>query len=207
MSPETSPRPITHIRKLHFLIHPGYIGDPDERDHNDPVSDHDRELAGRLLSRYIELAKSLGKDEVMLIFTHSRAGDLRGSLRRQREYALGLRRIKEILGKKVVVVSNNCDLFDGPEAAEAARTILTNRGFAFRPDDVESVAYGETLQECVIDGASNLNGQLSLKKATKILPDATDFTGQYEGSFLASYDADPRYKRGASIQRTGITFE
>lgn len=158
----------THVNKIHFLIHPGYDSD---RDIKDDVTSDD----GLLLDKYLEQSRRLGNDELMLVFCHKTFKDLRKSVQTGDKLGQTLREMKTVLRKRMVLVTNDLNLFDSPEAFQKVLSIIKGRGYDFGKD-VDTVAYGETFGLCVPDGAQNLNRSAGLTKKTVIIPELTDYS-------------------------------
>ncbi len=155
------------VNKFHFLIHPGYDSDRDIKDDVTP----DDEL---LLDKYLEQSKKLGSDELMLVFCHKNFKELRKSFQNGDKLGQTLRDMKKVLGNRMVLVTNQFDVFDSPEAFQKVLSIIKGRGYDFGKD-AETFAYGETFGLCVPDGAENLNRNAGFAKKTVIIPELTDF--------------------------------
>jgi hypothetical protein len=155
------------VDKLHFLIHPGFITDP-------AVMEMGVSPEGpALLEKYVEQAQKLRENELMLVFPHTDFGELRSDLAEGKIYAKTLKKIKEILGRRMVLVSADFDVFESPRVFQRSLSIIKGRGYDFTPD-AETFAYGETLGLCVPDGAENLNKSGGFNKKTSIIPELTD---------------------------------
>lgn len=155
------------VNRIHFLIHPGYDWDCDIRDGVMPADE-------RLLDKYLEQSKKLGSDELMLVFCHKTFKDLRKSAQTGDKLGKTLREMKTVLQKRMVLVTDQFDVFDSPEAFQKVLSIIKGRGYDFG-NDVDTVAYGETFGLCVPDGAENLNRNAGFVKKTVIIPELTDY--------------------------------
>lgn len=160
------------VSKLHFLIHPGFLADPDTDLMGAPVP----ESSQVLLDRYLEHAKGIPDDELVLVFLHATLSDLIRDFRNRKNYTQKISQMKKVLGKRMLTFSADFDVFGETEAddqADEIKQLAEKRGFRFN-ENVSSEAYGETLGVCVEEGASNLNKVLKLVRRTLIRPEFTD---------------------------------
>lgn len=154
-----------NIRKLHFLIHPGYLS----RGVNHP---DDQKIYESLLDKYVEEAKTLHDDELMFALVSPKHALLKKELAEGATYLKKIKEMESILGPRLIVL-NFQDLDRGSEVMDTATRIAAARGFYF-DKDVLSEAYGEFLDACVVVGASNLNKAAGLTKKTILRPELSD---------------------------------
>lgn len=158
------------ISRIHFLIHPGYISDIDPE-----ASESKKKWALGLLGNYTKMAECMREDELMVAFTHTSFNDLRRDILNDKAYAATLIVMKNLLGKRMIVVTAaGDDFFHKPGHMQKVINIIKKRNFAFSTEDVDTVAYGEYASDCVQDGAENLNRSAGFKKKTVIIPQLTD---------------------------------
>lgn len=167
------------ISKIHFLIHPGFA-----------------EASRKLFDVYIEKTKTLGEDELMFAFPYSktfstpehrdsktRVGALKEDIERGKGYVEVIRKIKEILGDRLIVITDRMEITSPDTAQDSwdrAKRIAEARGYYF-DSDVESEAYGEFCDVCVSYGAASLNIVGKLNKTTVVKPEFTDLSRVQEG--------------------------
>lgn len=188
------------VSKLHFLIHPGFLADPDTDLTGAPVP----EFSQLLLERYLQHAKGIPDDELVLVFLHTAPSDLIRDFRNRKNYTEKIRQIKRVLGKRMLTFSADFDVFGETETtgqADEIKQMAERRGFRFN-ENVPSEAYGETLGVCVEEGASNLNKVLKLVKKTLIRPDLTDAAASQEFS-----PEDIKKHKGTMRSRMGEVFD
>ena len=89
------------------------------------------------------------------------------------EYLMAVKKIKEILGKRAVVMTESFHVRNSEADVEKLTKIALARGYEF-DKNVLSEAYGETLACCVKEGAENLNRKVDLKEVTEIDSKLTD---------------------------------
>lgn len=85
------------ISKLYFLIHPGSTTDPDEMDHiKDPFERQDFKYRYNFLpERYIEKAREMKPDELMMAFLHTKIEKIKQDIRADKEYTRTLDELKK----------------------------------------------------------------------------------------------------------------
>jgi hypothetical protein len=157
------------VSRIHFLIHPGFTTDPKVLPENRDTLQRNE----KLLEKYLESARSMKDREIMMAFIHSAPRRFLEDLKEGKAYAKTLQTLKSILGKRLIVLSNQFDIFDTPQAIEKAFEIARKRNFSFN-ENVASVAYGETNGLCVPDAAENFNRAAKLTQKTKILLSLTN---------------------------------
>ena len=158
------------ISRIHFLIHPGFGSDPRVCE----LANEERlKQSEDMLGKYANQARQMQPDEVMFAYVHSKPPELRQDLKEGKPYTRSLRELKKILDKRLIVLSDRIDIFDGDQAINESRIIAQLRGFIFNPG-VETVAYGETSYVCVPDAAINLNATANFQKPTKVLLGLTE---------------------------------
>lgn len=202
-SKSESAESLTKISKIEFLIHPGFqsmdfghggIGDLATHGHVENPYD-------ALLNMYVEHAKSLKQDELMVAFTNLEAMSLR---KVEPMYLNVFQQIKQILGKRFIILGARQRIFTetiGYEKAEGFKTlkkIARARGFTF-DKNITTEAFGEMLDGCVEAAANYLNTTGRLRKKTTIVPELTQqpiSKTVYEGG-LEGYKkrAKKKYKR------------
>lgn len=164
------------ISKLHILVHPGFLQDPaTDIDYDwNPIPETDSRYTqwDKLLSLYTTEAEQIPLDEIVIVMLHARFHRLLEDLRTEKRYTATLRKLKRLLGRRMVALSGDNDI-ESEESFELAAQIARARGYEI-PNDVESVAYGETVQVCVPEAADTANRALQLKNCTRLNPALTD---------------------------------
>lgn len=169
----------------------------EEEVHGEYVSDDDITDGMELLKSYEEKAKTLGKDEVMLIMAPSQISLMRRHKNLNKPYVQTIERIKETLRDRAVVFLDNSNFFDGEETRNKIKSILNARGYYF-DQSVLTEAYGETIGCCVDDAAEGLNREEKLDEKTVIKVDLTNGRGG---------DPEADAKRAERWGYKHITFE
>lgn len=159
------------INRIHFLIHPGFITDP--RIMLEVSTPEEIDANKSILGKYLEYTKKMRNDELMFVFLHTSPQELRKDFIEGKDYTKTLNEMKEMLGKRLIALSNKLDIFDKPDAIKTALDIAKRRGFNIDPSSVETIAYGETSLVCVPNGAENLNEAGGFVKKTTIIPELT----------------------------------
>lgn len=173
------------ISKLHFLVHPGFLSDPNTLEK--PTTwqkliaeghDYDSIMAElrkweETLQIYVEQAKKLKEDELMFVFTHTTSEQLKEDLEEKKAYAVTLKAMKKILDKRLVVVSGDFDIFNEAEALDVAKEVAAARGYVL-DEDVFTEAYGEILEQCVTEGAAAMNRKGGFRNKTVVRQKLTD---------------------------------
>jgi hypothetical protein len=171
------------INKIHFLIHPGFnlVFNLSGRLSRKESHGYDPEAVRAhedLLDRYIEKAKSLGKNELMVVILPIDRDELK-SLGKDDLYFKKISELKHILGLRGIFFSDQLPAVSAENEQdfellfESIMRMVKARGYTFT-HDVESEAYGEAIDACVPIGGENLNKALQLTKRTKINPELTD---------------------------------
>jgi hypothetical protein len=162
------------ISKLHFLIHPGFNTDPHELKMFDYFQ-REREIFQNqfVLERYIGEAKKMEPDEIMIAFLHTKGEDLKSDLKENVLYAKTIKELKNILGGRLVVISDKFNVNNDPKAYEAAKKVMEARGYVF-DGDVYLKAYGECFGACVQRGSQNLRESGGFSKKVEIDRELTD---------------------------------
>ncbi len=152
-APKIENREKKHISKIHFLIHPGFVNEAGRQ--SSPKKD-DIEAGLALLNRYVERAKTLPEDEIMVAFPYFES-QLKDHIQEQHPYDVTLRELRNILGKRLIVLTN--DVHVTPESAsdaiEKIGKICESRNYFF-DKNVLTDAYGEMLAACVYTGSEKL---------------------------------------------------
>lgn len=154
-----------NIRKLHFLIHPGYLS----RGINHPDDQKEYES---LLDKYVDEAKKLRDDELMFALISPSRVLVKKELAENAPYLEKIKEIKSILGPRLIVLHFQV-LENSSEAMDTATRIAAARGFHF-DKDVLSDAYGELLGACVKIGAANLNRDAGFINKMVLRPELSD---------------------------------
>ncbi len=152
------------VSRLHLLVHPGFSTDSRACEYSD-----DAKLLRnqQLFKEYQKKAKLMRKDEVMLAVIHTTPKELIKDFRTQQPYIANLKKLKEILGKRLIALSGRFDIFSDPDFVEESMEIAKRRGFSI-DTDVQTIAYGETDLVCVPDATTNFNLSAKLKNKTVI---------------------------------------
>jgi hypothetical protein len=162
------------IKKIYFLIHPGFSMDSRSWEMYSPK---DREAGIRkykaLPESYLEKAKGMDRDELMFAFAHQDRNGMKSGAKEEQAYMEILGEIKKIIGRRLIVLSNQLDVTSDTRAFEAAKRIANSRGFNFNRD-VFTEAFGEYLVCCVSKGADTLNRSGRLNHKTKINTNLTE---------------------------------
>ncbi|MEK7099490.1 MAG: hypothetical protein AAB916_03145 [Patescibacteria group bacterium] len=161
-----------HVSKIDLLIHPGFLTDPSVYEQGEKGREKTPEFAA-LLDKYIEHSKEFKNDEIMVAFTHTGKSELRSDVGLSKLYVNKLKELREILKDRLVVLSDDLNIFDEAEAIAMLKRILHARGYDF-DENVVTEAYGETIRACVETWAEGLNATAQLKNKTQINPRLTD---------------------------------
>ncbi|HAI74569.1 MAG TPA: hypothetical protein DCS28_00850 [Candidatus Moranbacteria bacterium] len=157
------------VVKIHFLIHPGYLSDV--KFHGYITSNEELENYNLLMDKYIEQAKKIGENELMVIFSHTEKDDFKKDLF-TKLYTKKIKEIKDILGNRSIVI-----FMDGYELDEKdienIKKIASARGYKFN-ENVLTEAYGEMLTNCVVNWAVGLNKAGKFINKTTIRSKLTD---------------------------------
>lgn len=163
---------LTKIKKIHFLIHPGFQSDTFLS--QDEYSTKQNNL---LFNKYSEHIRKLPPDEIIVAFTHTNSPELANDFKRQKQYTEELRGLKEVVGRRLIVLSDSWDPlnFSGgsKESIAAIKEIAQSRGFVF-DETVLSEAFGELAGMCVEIAANNLNEAGKFASPTVIKTELTD---------------------------------
>ena len=173
--------------ELHFLIHPGFCADPDMYGDIDSDALWQEEKARKekecahLLEAYVQSARELTRTGLMAVFLHRTRDEVRKDTKRGKAYITLIQQLSEILGPRVAVMEDNWQIFDDlysstAETMQALRDIFSEGGFQW-DQDVTTVAYGEVLDCCVVDGAQSLNIAGGFTAPTLIRPEVTERRG------------------------------
>lgn len=157
------------INKIYFLVHPGFLSD----ERTKITEDDETSIYHELLDKYINEAKNLKDDEIMIALTHTLKNNYKSDIEFDMQYITNLQKLKNILGKRLIVLSSDFDFFNDNEAMLAIKNLARQRGYTFG-ENVLSEAYGETLGACVDRIAQNLNETGNFVNKTKIRPELTD---------------------------------
>ena len=173
---ETAP---IKIDKIHFLIHPGFVNYVREEFRADTGP------SSALLEKYVDQSRKLGPNELMLVFPYTNSAEFRRDVIKGERYAKTLREMKRILGRRMVVVTWELDIWNSPKELQKALELVSGRGYQF-DNDVDTYAYGETIGICVRAGAKNINRTAGFNKRTVVLAQLTDLpfdTPKYRDNF------------------------
>ncbi len=160
------------VSRINFLIHPGYLTDPDKVDLQ-AMDSFTRVKYRLLLGKYVEKAKGMRNDELLFVFTHATAEVLEEDINENKDYARTLLEMQKILGSRMLVIPHDIDVTYSPRAINPVLEEAKRRGFKITKD-VETNAFGETLGSCVPYITDNLNSRAGFTKKTIILPELTD---------------------------------
>ncbi len=168
------------LSRLDFLVHPGFQSMGFGGDYDNPGQDHIANTYDALLQNYVERAKTLTEDQMMVAFTNIFPVGFRES----NPTTEALSEMRHILGRRLVVLSTKQGIFPEtadqfPDALTTAKRIARSRGFTFNRN-TPTEAYGELFGGCVDAAANYMNGQGKFKRKTKILPDFTDLAASPE---------------------------
>lgn len=151
------------LKKIHFLVHPGYLGDADDT-HEEP----DLVQIGKNMRQiYINAARSMASDECLVLFTHGNKKKLKEDVHSQKEYTQTLHELRAILNKRLIVFSDNTNP-DDPIFKDQLDKILQARGYEYQ-QNCPSEAFGEWFDACVANYASRINTTLGLNKKSQII--------------------------------------
>lgn len=165
--------PPIEVKKLHFLIHPGYSIDPNVsnsvRDYDEPIYvDNDKrfEEDKYIFERYLDRATQLSDDELMIVFLHRSFPNFLLDFRENKEYTKQLSKLKEILGKRMIVTTHESH---EESLNQRLKKIAHYRGFNLS-ESVSSEAIGEFVDACVPVVAQDANIAFGLTNKTMINP-------------------------------------
>lgn len=166
-----SGKELNKIKKVHFLIHPGFVSHFFDNFAylKKKISKEDLKDYVLLLDKYVNQAKALNdkENELFVVFTHTDSSSLRLGIELGRLYTQKIREMKGILGKRMIVISNDHDVRSDKDIFGVVESIAKRRGFVI-DKNVISEAYGEMLGLCVDQGANNLNRSGNLVEKTII---------------------------------------
>ena len=162
------------VSTLHFLIHPGFA----TRAGVDSVDVKSLQL----LDRQAEVFERLGPDEVVIAILDENFAQLMDDVRAQEQYIQKLKAMKQVLGRRMIVMSDKTKswpyISTNARAQETFTTqiqgLLQVRNFVFDPASVQSFAYGLYAEACVLDGALFLRENLGLSLPTRLILELTD---------------------------------
>ncbi len=160
---------LQEVSKIHFLVHPGYLSD----ERTKITEDDEATRHQGLFEKYLAEAKNLKNNELMVALTHTLKNQYKEDLEGNLFYFKKLQELKDILGKRLIVLSSDFDLFSGKEVMQTIKDLAKKRGYVF-DENVKSDAYGETLGACVDGIAQNLNTTGNFLNKTKIRSELTD---------------------------------
>ena len=152
----------TEINNLHFLVHPGFIH---RFHHGLDRGSFSGEEGVALLDKYVEQAKALGGQEVMILFTPTSPWMFSQDVRKTSnpdKYALAIREIKKNLGDRLIVIADQGDIMINDDSSDRERVwsrikkILEKRGFILS-NQLTAEAYGEYWNHCVSAIAANMH--------------------------------------------------
>jgi len=178
----------TEVKKLHFLIHPGYMSDPAQDFIEDMDQSDERYMQWTpLLNSYVDKARELPEDDIMLVMLHASFKSLLDDFKQDKEYTKTLKNLKKVLGRRMIALSDDFPI-ENEDSFYFAEEIANTRGFNI-PRSVYSEAYGEQLEHCVPEGAQMANKSLRLVKKTVLKPELTDYQGSPRKQWiLDTYD-------------------
>jgi len=172
---------MNEIRKLHFLIHPGYLGDPKLCHRRN--AEFGLQQARVAFAKYKTKAKRMEENECLVAFSHIESSELKRVIRGndgtektayERLVADGLMALRERLGKRFVLLSNrhevielDCGKEKVVETFAMMRRILGARGYRFGKN-TETEAFGETLGCCVDEAADSLSRAGGFERKTTV---------------------------------------
>lgn len=183
------------ISNIHFLVHPGYIVNNE--------LEHHYENMDTLLESYITKASTLKPEELMVIFAPTAGRNFLRDMRQKDAveqdrliaYTKVISQIKQLLGERLIVLS-----FDGETEAQnkeriwdRIKNVAQKRGFAFS-DQLTGEAYGEYVESCVQDVATNMHQASGMSQSVEIKAGITDFKLDGEQSHTQRESLE-KYKR------------
>lgn len=197
--PEHQEDKLIKISKLHFLIHPGYLSDKRYR-----YAGYGEKEIGKfnsLLDKYIEHAKKLAENELMVIFTHTEKDEVRNDLRGEL-YLRKIQEIKKVLGDRaIIIIMGIRDLIE--QDISNIKKIANARGYDF-DENVLSDAYGEMMENCVYNGARDLNMAGKFKNKTIIKPYLTELNSTKELQTKHLIKIKKRYRKKNAEQYVNL---
>lgn len=167
-----SERTQIQVSRIHILIHPGFGSDYRAGD----ASMEEARAYEPLLHLYLEQAKQMTPDEIMLACTHT--DTFKSDLAQGYKYAQAMVSLKGILRNRLYLGTDTSapkftEFFEHPAAIRHAFNALARRGFTFG-GDVSTVGYGESLGNCVSEGANNINTTMGFTHPTLLIPELSD---------------------------------
>ena len=163
----------TEISNVHFLVHPGYMV-------KNKTPYYSSKNMVELIQNYTLKAKTLKSDELMVLFApvENDKKFIQGIRKGQDIYVDIIKKIKEILGKRLIVLGNNGEAFaeNKEEVWARIKNIAEKRGFPFKKN-LTAEAYGEYINACVAAVAMNMHSAAKMPKSkpVKIRAEITDF--------------------------------
>jgi hypothetical protein len=165
--------------KIHFLVHPGSLLDGLNKNPEDLRKGH------VLFEKYMEVARNLPENEIMVILVHSPskvfAKDYKAG---ERDYVKNIKSITDAFegSPQVIVLTNNTVPFTGwekesdVEALNKIKSIASKRGYNINPE-TEVEIFGETRDECVGEALSGIkNASFFKPEKIRIRKELTDIS-------------------------------
>lgn len=173
------------VKKIHLLVHPGFIAGPDVDDDPEQPTDEEVTESHKLLKKYVEKAKMLDNNEIMVVFGYADVETFHKHLDMNAEYTECICEMEEILDNRLIYIDSHIDPFDGDGAIKQIKSVSDARGFSIS-ENIVSEAFGETAGVCVVNCAQNINITGNFKDHTVVNLDLTDQHPATEKDALAN---------------------
>jgi hypothetical protein len=162
------------VETLHLLIHPGFIAETVDRSLTPP---QDRLDPGQtLFLRYSEYIDTLTVDDFLWFLLHKSGNMMFAESHAGLQYPKQLIALHRQVRERTVGILQIGSVFSDDDIArtvEGAKKITAQRGFRITPN-TRSVAFGETLQCCVVEIAERVNKIMGVVTKTEIIPELCD---------------------------------
>lgn len=160
----------TPINKILLLVHPGFCSDIRMTE-----TSIGRQKFQALLGLYLKKAEEVRENpgEIMITYAAQDFTELKDDLRTGNLYGDFFRNLRLSIGRKLIVVSANQDVFEDPDVPKRAIEMAKSRGFQI-DRNVDTEVVGECSDVCVLDAGYNFNKSLGLNKKTLLNPALTE---------------------------------
>src|SRR4030042_4908653 len=110
MERKTEEREYKNIKKIYFLVHPGFLSDARSwKGYSEKNRDESIKKYRNVPVSYTETAREMGDDEAMIAFAHREMGGLKEDFYSEEVYIKTLKELKNILGNRFFVISSRID--------------------------------------------------------------------------------------------------
>ena len=211
---------LKEITTIHLLVHPGYIHKKIYVEGKYPEYHIPLPTLEHLAECYVKKAATLPADAIMILFAPTKDQNFAKEMRSQEIlYTKIIREIKQVLGNRLITLVDDTANFDKSgvwsenkeKLWKRIQNIVQARGFYFSKD-VTASAYGEAMNCCVNDIASNLHEAGNFTQPITIDAGITDYIIE-EHTYHCVYDGIDEKRRGEGNEihltpgRTKVKFK